>query len=92
MKAKDVIEELAQTLANRGADYVSMYENHERIAVIWTVILGKEVTADQVALCMAGVKMARLIQSPNHNDSWLDLAGYAAVGAECADERQQDDS
>lgn len=92
MKAKDVIEELAQTLASRGEDYGSMYENHERIAVIWTVILGKEVTADQVALCMAGVKMARLIQSPNHNDSWLDLAGYAAVGAECADERQQDDS
>jgi len=92
MKAKDIIEELAQTLANRGEDYGSMYENHERIAVIWTVILGKEVTADQVALCMAGVKMARLIQSPNHNDSWLDLAGYAAVGAECAHERQQDDS
>ncbi|MFN7882545.1 MAG: DUF6378 domain-containing protein [bacterium] len=27
--------------------------------------------------------MARLKNSPNHRDSWVDLAGYAACGAEC---------
>ena len=45
---------------------------------------GHDVDPEQVALCMAGIKIARLIQTPTHADSWLDLAGYAAVGSECA--------
>jgi hypothetical protein len=28
------------------------------------------------------VKVARLIESPAHKDSWLDIAGYAASGWE----------
>jgi hypothetical protein len=39
-------------------------------------------TAD-VAAMLALLKIARLQQSPNHRDSWVDLAGYAACGAEC---------
>lgn len=31
-------------------------------------------------------KVARLIQSPHHIDHWIDIAGYAACGAECAPE------
>lgn len=37
-----------------------------------------------VAILMALMKIARLIESPNHMDSWVDLAGYAACGARCA--------
>ena len=40
--------------------------------------------ASQVALCLAQLKIARLIQSPEHPDSWVDLAGCAALGAEVA--------
>lgn len=29
-------------------------------------------------------KIARLIQSPYHEDHWIDIAGYAACGRECA--------
>lgn len=29
-------------------------------------------------------KIARLVQSPYHRDHWIDIAGYAACGAECA--------
>lgn len=28
-------------------------------------------------------KIARLVQSPYHRDHWIDIAGYAACGAEC---------
>jgi hypothetical protein len=72
------------TVKERGQDYGDKFENHQRIADIWSIILGTEIKAEQVALCMAGTKIARLIQSPTHEDSWLDLAGYAAVGSECA--------
>lgn len=31
-------------------------------------------------LGMVAVKMARLIESPEHRDSWTDLGGYARIG------------
>lgn len=32
------------------------------------------------------VKTARLLQTPNHADSWIDKAGYTALGAEVAND------
>jgi hypothetical protein len=93
MKAIELAEQIKNTLQERGESYGSMYENHDRIANIWSVILGQEVTALQVVQCMIGVKLARLIQTPGHDDSWLDIAGYAGVGAECVDTlRRQEES
>jgi hypothetical protein len=36
---------------------------------------------------MIAVKMSRLCQSLDHADSWVDIAGYAAIGGEMTDER-----
>ena len=57
-------------------------DNFARIAALWSVIFGQEITLSQVALAMAAVKMARLVNSPSHRDSWVDMAGYAACGSE----------
>jgi hypothetical protein len=35
-------------------------------------------------MIQAAVKLSRLTLSPNHEDSWVDLTGYAACGYECA--------
>ena len=71
----------AQRIINgaRKTDYGDARENHEKIAEFWSAILGHEVTAEQVVLCMIGVKMARLCHSPEHRDSWVDIAGYVGV-------------
>ena len=53
--------------------------NHERIAAHWSVILGIPVSAEQVVLCMIGLKLARLGNTPDHRDSWVDIAGYVGV-------------
>ena len=37
---------------------------------------------EDVAILLALLKVARLASSPTHEDSWVDLAGYAACGAE----------
>lgn len=76
----------AEKLINgqRAKDYGDACENFQRIADLWAPILRTPVTAEQVALCMAQVKIARLITSPGHEDSWIDLAGYAALGGEIA--------
>jgi hypothetical protein len=68
---------------DRHEDYGSAVDNHRRIASMWEVILGNEhITPSQVALCMAAVKMARLAHDQSKGDSWIDLAGYAALGGE----------
>ena len=35
-------------------------------------------------LTMIQTKIARLLQNPGHLDSWVDIAGYAALGYELA--------
>lgn len=60
-----------------------------RIAELWSVLLGLPVGAAQVAQCMIALKLARLVHNPAHLDSWVDVAGYAACGAEVTDDRQE---
>jgi hypothetical protein len=40
--------------------------------------------ARDVAIFEIMVKVARLAETPDHFDSWTDIAGYAACGARCA--------
>ena len=69
----------AAVYGERQSSYGPAKENHERIAALWSVILGVEVTWQQAIQCMIAVKLARLINSPDHGDSYVDIAGYAAV-------------
>jgi len=70
---------MAITMGDRRKAYGDAKTNHETIARFWSVILGIEVTYQQVIQCMVAVKLARLNNSPDHADSWIDIAGYAAV-------------
>lgn len=84
-KRSDILAQ-ADALINgdRQADYGPPAENFARIAAIWSVILGHPVTAAQVCHCMAGLKLARLVNG-RHDDSAIDAAGYIALGAELDD-------
>jgi hypothetical protein len=76
----------AKELVNgdREDDYGEPLENHRRIAGMWSAITGHEYTPEMVALMMIGLKLARLSRRTNHFDSWVDVAGYAALGWEMA--------
>lgn len=80
----DILSE-ANTLicGDRQAQYGPPAENFERIAAGWRVILGCDVTASQVALAMAWLKIARVVNGP-HRDSYVDGAAYIALAAELA--------
>lgn len=72
-----ILEEAAQAV--RGArieNYNHPLDNFGQIAGMWTVILGTEVTASQVALCMIALKIMRENFSHTH-DNLVDIAGYA---------------
>jgi hypothetical protein len=68
----------------RDAEYGGPEDSFERIARYWSVTLNKTVTPVDVARMMMLLKVARLDQAPLHSDSWIDVAGYAACGAEVA--------
>ena len=60
MKRGEILKEAERlTHGNRNSNYGEPLVNHQRIADIWSVILGVKVRPDQVALCMVGVKIAR---------------------------------
>ncbi len=85
MNRTELLENATVALSDRGSAYGDASDNFQRIADMWSVILNRRVTMKQVALCMSAVKMARLIETPDHADSWIDLAGYAALGVEVKD-------
>lgn len=72
----------------RAAEYGDAGESFARIAALWTA---REVggtnriyTSADVAQMLALLKVSRLAYAPDHTDSWVDLVGYAALGAEVA--------
>lgn len=91
-KRKEVLDAAAAcVLQDRATAYGSVENNFGKIAALWHNWVaarygGEEFQFDavDVAAMMALVKMARLSGNPTHFDSWVDLAGYAACGAEVA--------
>lgn len=79
----------------REQDYGSPEDNFNRIATYWSAHLGMEITAEDVAVMMALLKIARIGAGTATDDSWVDLAGYAACGGEIAaaeaDRRKNDE-
>ena len=67
----------------RDKQYGGPEDNFNRIAKIWSVILGTEVTSEDVAMMMVGLKVARYASKSGFQaDTWIDVAGYAACGYE----------
>ena len=89
----------AEKLINgqRATDYGDAYENHARIAEGWNVIMrgalsnSGHLTPAHVALMMDWLKTCRLLSTLDHEDSWVDKAGYTALGAEFALKEKQVD-
>lgn len=88
MNRADTLKAALSAVQERNQSYGLPENNFLRIARRWNVHLlnryGAKVELDSadVAAMMADMKLARIEQSPSHQDSWTDLAGYAACGAE----------
>lgn len=86
MHRTKVLEEASSlTTGDRLKSYGSPYQNHADIAAGWSVILGKQVTPAEVALCMAWLKIARTVKDPHLIDSYVDGAAYMAIAGELID-------
>lgn len=78
----------AEKLINgdRADAYGHPKENFGRIAALWNAQLGKKLseplTAEDVAYALVQLKMSRLANTPGHEDSLVDVAGYIALAGE----------
>lgn len=81
MTKEELLDAAKAAVADRGLNYGSPEDNFGRIAKLWAAYLGHPVSTHDVANLMVLMKVARLQNSPTHLDSWTDIAGYAACGA-----------
>ena len=69
---------------DRAASHGDMEDNFTWIADYWTVYTGHQFDADDVAVMMMLLKIARIGSNNKNPDNWIDAAGYAACGGEIA--------
>ena len=95
MERKEVLKNAGEIIAGIREDHYGKPEdNFQRIATMWNtyldgVVIGRDasgsligLTPKDVAAMMILLKVARLAHTNNHDDSWIDIAGYAALGGE----------
>ena len=94
---RDEVLDTAKELINgsRAKDYGDAYDNFERIAEGWNIVIRNamtthgHITPQHVALMMDWVKTARLLNDIDKADSWIDKCGYSALGSEFSDRERE---
>lgn len=92
MTRKEILEAAEKCVCGqREEEYGTPEDSFRLIAELWAPVIrqccvspGADVCVlpETVALMLALLKVARLMSNPQHMDSWVDLAGYAACGGE----------
>jgi len=85
MNRSDTLAAASQAVTvDRAATHGDVEDNFATLARVWSARLGQHITAAQVAIMMIDLKAVRAWGNPAHEDNWIDMAGYAACGAEVA--------
>lgn len=79
----------AVVTADRRDVYGDPQDTYRRVAALRSVV--DECPDPQVReiIGMIATKLVRLVQTPDHLDSWVDIAGYARCGVMLLDGRQR---
>ena len=77
-EAADLVE------GDRAKDYGPFEDNFQNISDMWSAFLGTPIKPSQVGVCMALVKIARLVETPHHHDGTVDAAAYISIAGKLA--------
>jgi len=90
--SKEILKEANELISGkRHTDYGDKLTNHRNIAALWSIFLRTNITPHDVAMCMALVKVARLMHA-HKKDSYVDLSAYASIAGEIAARTEKDRS
>lgn len=77
--SEQLIDSAEELVRQRNAVYGNLLDTMPRTAQIWSGILGTEVNATDVVLCLIGLKMVRAAEVPDYSDNIDDILGYAEM-------------
>lgn len=94
MKREEVLKRAKEAVCtDREGQYGSPEDNFGLIAFLWSLYLEESIRPADVAVMMILLKVARLCKGrKDHFDTWIDIAGYAACGAEISEKSEQQDA
>lgn len=84
MNGKECLETAIRTVLANAENYGKAQDCFGRTAKLWSAAgfrRGGPISAEDVAVAMILLKIARQEQC-SLDDNWVDIAGYAALGAE----------
>jgi hypothetical protein len=83
-------------LKDRATNYGPPEKSFDTIASFWNAwlvarhgLLDHVIEPFDVAVMLTLLKVARIANNPEHLDNWVDIAGYAACGAEVVNGRPE---
>ena len=79
LSGERMLRQAASVFADRANQYGEPRVFFEALAKRWSLTLGRDVTPAEVVRCMIDLKLERLAHNPKHQDSIVDIAGFAAV-------------
>lgn len=87
---KSILDDAEQCIcSDRNVQYGEPEDNFKAIAELWSVYLGKPISANDVGVMMALLKIARIKSSHDYKaDSYIDAVGYIACAAQCAEKER----
>ena len=71
---------------DRHREYGPALAQHSRISGLWSAYLGHDVSPVDVAMMMVLLKASRVKAGGSAGDSFVDMAGYAALAGEMYDD------
>lgn len=93
---EEILQEAAKLITgDRQEAYGSPQKSFSTLASLWNTYLSSSLktsirmTEIDVAVCLALLKIGRMANSPKKIDSYVDLAGYAALAGELAETSSQ---
>jgi hypothetical protein len=69
---------------DRQATHGAPENSFGKLAAVWSARLGIPITPAQAAILLSDLKTVRAWDNPDHDDNWVDGAGYMACGGELA--------
>jgi|TARA_R100000231_G_scaffold50965_4_gene43136 hypothetical protein len=78
--------DIDKTIEQKGKDYGNPLSFFSSLAVIYSQMIGKTISTNQVIAMFMVMKSLRAYNNPDHQDSFLDAMGYSKIGLDIAKE------
>ena len=98
MDCSEILNEACRLVSgDRAKTHGDKKTNHDNIGALWNAYLTRllkteiELTADQVAVMVALLKIARTLAGSHNLDDYVDGSAYIAIAGEIADARSDAD-